>query len=208
MPSYFYHILLELLIAGGGNNNSNNNSTPTLAADEHGPVAIQYENDNPDTFSPFSPSSSHPHPHRHPSQLRLLLDGSDKNDIDITLRGFCDALQPFRNGHKRRARGSAGKGARGGDDWDCHNNQNNRNSNRHLRRKNFRGGNSNGNSGGGEIDRDLVGGGGEFHHFLFPCFLFISLKRNPGYLLVGCYCYIFFHCGFPTWCLVGYELVD
>ncbi|EER45373.1 RING-10 protein [Histoplasma capsulatum H143] len=161
MPSYFYHILLELLIAGGGNNNNNNNnnSTPTLATDEHGPVAIQYENDNPDTFSPFSPSSSHPHPHRHPSQLRLLLDGSDKNDIDITLRGFCDALQPFRNGHKRRARGSAGKGARGGDDWDCHNNQNNRNSNRHLRRKNFRGGNSNGNSGGGEIDRDLVGGG-------------------------------------------------
>ncbi|PGH01836.1 BRCA1-associated protein [Blastomyces parvus] len=174
MPTYFYHILLELPVAGGGDNRYSNNyttttstTTPTPADDEHVPVTIQRDNRNSSSHTSTSPSSSSPpsRPHsRSHSQSqsqfaqsrRRLLDRLD-NGSDVTLQAFCDALQPFRNNsNKRRTRGAAGKASRGGDSWNSHHS--------HLKRKDGRRNNCNGDSsGGGKIYRDLVvlGGGGD-----------------------------------------------
>ncbi|OAX78110.1 hypothetical protein ACJ72_07586 [Emergomyces africanus] len=131
MPSYFYHILLEL-IAGGS------------ARDEH--LQIHDSNSRP---HPHSPSNSHSHSHLSQSPL----DRSDSSII--TLQAFSKALQPFRN--KKRARG-AGRGLRG-DNRHSPNNNNNTSS-RYLERKDNRGNSRNGNSGnsraGGEIYREFA----------------------------------------------------
>ncbi|EQL32163.1 BRCA1-associated protein [Blastomyces dermatitidis ATCC 26199] len=166
MPTYFYHILLELLVAGGGDNLKHNNIiTPTPADDES--VRVNNKNSShtsPSSSSPSSPSCLHSRSHSQArlhssSQPRRLLDRLD-NDNNFALHAFCDALQPFRNNNnnnnnnntntnnKRRTRGAAGKASRGGDNLNSHHN--------HLKRKDVRSNHCNGNSSGGKIYRDLV----------------------------------------------------
>ncbi|OJD20135.1 hypothetical protein ACJ73_08531, partial [Blastomyces percursus] len=152
MPTYFYHILLELLVTAGGDNHNHKIITPTPADDEY--VWINNKNSSRTSLSSSSPSPSPPpsclHSRSH-SSSQSRLDRLD-SDSNFTLQAFRDELQPFRSNNnntntnnKRRARGAASKASRGGD-----------NLNSHLKKKEVRDNNCSGNSGGGNIYKNLL----------------------------------------------------